>query len=152
MWNGTILSSIHFRCRYGGFRNGSYNLFIVTFYIISYYLQKIILFIMGSQISSGNRFSTFRMEILNRPLLSFISIPYFSEESFEILPEYVADETALSMESRKNCFCVWNFSITGSDAIGNHTLIFRIKFFLPSAFAQYSFSVFYLSAGVSKST
>ena len=45
MWNGTILSSIHFRCRYGGFRNGSYNLFIVTFYIISYYLQKIILFI-----------------------------------------------------------------------------------------------------------
>ena len=36
MWNGTILSSIHFRCRYGGFRNRSYNLFIVTFYTVSY--------------------------------------------------------------------------------------------------------------------
>lgn len=63
MWSVNILSSGHFRCRHGCFRNRSYNLFIVTFYIIFYCLQKIILFIMGSQISSGNRFSTFRMEI-----------------------------------------------------------------------------------------
>ena len=85
---------------------------------------------MGSQISSGNRFSTFRMEITESSSAFFYKYPIpFQKESFEILPEYALMKRHYQWSPVKKLFLCLEFSITGSDAIGNHTLIFRIKVF-----------------------